>query len=494
MIEVGQTVGNYRIVAKLGEGGMGVVFSAEHPVIARRAALKAIHPDFAPSPDALSRFVAEAKLLGQVGHEHIVDVTDFGRTPEGDSYFIMEYLSGEALSETIHRGAPLPPARALAIAAQVADALEGAHGLGIVHCDLKPENVFLIRRGGTRDFVKVLDFGLARLASGEAGAARRSHTGGMVTMGGLIMGTPYYMAPEQCQAVPDVDGRADIYALGVILFEMLTGKLPFGGETASEVLVNQVTKPVPAARSIRPELPEAVDRLLGRALAKDPADRFPSMAAFGAALLELAAVAGPAPVRPSGLLPARAERAGAASPARRTTLGEGVGAFASASDLELPPPRERRLGWLAVVGAALALVALAVGLPRAGRAAPDRVAAVPAPPASVRLSFGSEPAGADVVGADGRVVGRTPLALDVATSEYVARYVLRKGAYIPKTISVIPNLSSQVFVVLEALPVNDPPSPPARRRATRPTGPALGAPAVGARALGDDDVLAPGFR
>src|SRR5262249_47875058 len=159
------------------EGGMGVVFRAEHPVIARRAALKAIHPEFALSPEVVGRFVNEARVISEIGHEHIVDVTDFGRTPEGDFYFIMELLAGEALSDEIGRAAPFAPERALAIAAQIADALGASHAHGVVHRDLKPENVFLVARGGTRDFVKVLDFGLAKLVDGDAASARRTNAG-----------------------------------------------------------------------------------------------------------------------------------------------------------------------------------------------------------------------------------------------------------------------------------------------------------------------------
>ena len=279
MLEVGQSVGNYRITAKLGEGGMGVVFRAEHPIIARRAALKAIHPELASRPEIVSRFQDEAKAISQIGHEHIVDVSDFGRTPEGDLYLIMEHLEGEDLATAIRCGGPFAPARALAIAAQVADALSASHARGITHCDLKPENVYLITRGGTRDFVKVLDFGLAKLRDPNVAELARTNAG-------TIMGTPYYMAPEQCEGRSETDHRVDIYALGVMLFEMLTGRLPFGGESSGEILIKHVTTRPPAARALVPTLPEALDVILHRALAKDPNDRFRSMAAFRAALLE----------------------------------------------------------------------------------------------------------------------------------------------------------------------------------------------------------------
>ncbi|HVU51032.1 MAG TPA: serine/threonine-protein kinase, partial [Polyangia bacterium] len=333
MIDLGQTVGNYRVTAKLGEGGMGVVFRAEHPVIARRAALKAIHPELAVTPEVVARFVNEAKLISEIGHENIVDVTDFGRTDEGDFYIIMEYLSGQSLAEAIHRGGAMEPARALAIAAQIADALDASHARGVIHRDLKPENVFLVQRGAVRDFVKVLDFGLAKLTGGDAAAAQK-------TQSSLIMGTPYYLAPEQCEGRSELDGRADVYALGCILFELLTGMVPFGGESSGDVLVKQVTMPPPAARALVAGLPEALDAILQRALAKEPAERFPTMAAFRAALLDPAGAAAGVPRAVPNDLSERVRRAqpmprgeltaaGGRAPGTRSTFREGMGAIAT---------------------------------------------------------------------------------------------------------------------------------------------------------------------
>jgi serine/threonine-protein kinase len=496
MIEVGQTVGNYRITAKLGEGGMGVVFRAEHPVIARRAALKAIHPQFALSPEVISRFVNEAKAISQIGHEHIVDVTDFGRTADGDFYFIMEHLSGETLHEAIQRGGAMAPGRALWIAAQIADALDASHARGVVHRDLKPENVFLVEGGGRRDFVKVLDFGLAKLTGGDAAAEE--------ARSGMVMGTPQYMAPEQCEGRTEIDGRADVYALGVLLYEMLTGALPFRGERSGDILVKQVTMRPPSARALVPGLPEALDAIIERALAKDPGRRFPSMAAFRAALLDGAHGVGAAfEVAHGGAMRGRTPsgpRAGgalgpdAARARARTTFGEGVGAFRSDPGVELRPARERGRAWLAGATAAAALVAVL-----AARRGPTPVAhepqgaAVAPAPALVRVTFGSDPAGAEVLAPDGRTLGSTPLTIEVPASDVAARYVLSKPGYLPKTASLIPNVSSPVFLTLEAVPANDPPEarphPRARvGRGRRPAPPLLPAPPY------EDDVLAPDFR
>ena len=279
MIDVGQSVGNYNITAKLGEGGMGTVFLAEHPVIGSKVALKAIHPQFARNADVISRFMNEAKSVNQIGHDHIVNITDFGNTADGDFYFIMEHLDGRSLAEAITQDGPFEPARALSIAAQIADALGSSHDHGIIHRDLKPENVILIGRDETQDFVKVLDFGLAKLTHPEAPLTH--HTGV-----GAVMGTPFYMAPEQCEGKADLDHRTDVYALGVILFEMLTGMVPFGGLGYGEILIKQITVEPPAARSVRAELSPALDVILFRAMAKDPAARFQTMAELRAALLD----------------------------------------------------------------------------------------------------------------------------------------------------------------------------------------------------------------
>jgi serine/threonine protein kinase len=310
MIDVGDTVGNYHITATLGAGGMGTVFLAEHPVIGSKVALKAIHSQFAGSAEAFARFVNEAKAVNQIGHDHIIDITDFGATPSGDHYFMMEYLEGDSLADAISREGPFPPARALSIAAQIADALGASHSHGVIHRDLKPENVFLIVRDGVADFVKVLDFGLAKLTNPDDLPTYESRAG-------AVMGTAYYMAPEQCEGLPQLDGRADVYALGVILFEMLTGMVPFGGDGFVPILVKQVSVPPPAARSIIPSLPPALDSILFRSLAKHPTRRFQTMGEFREALLDPEGYAATDPA-PAGSSPDLAARVREASPMART--------------------------------------------------------------------------------------------------------------------------------------------------------------------------------
>jgi serine/threonine-protein kinase len=401
MIELGQTIGNYRITAKLGEGGMGAVYRAEHPIIGRKVALKVVHPQFARNAEVVARFINEATAISRIGHEHIVEVTDLGRTPAGDLYFVMEYLEGRSLAELVAREAPLPPARALAIAAQIADALAASHAHGVIHRDLKPDNIFLVARGPDPDFVKVLDFGLAKLMNADGPATWESRAG-------IVMGTPYYMSPEQCRGESVIDHRADVYALGVVLFEMLTGKQPFTGEGCGEVLLKQVSMRPPLARSLVPELPAALEAVLQRALAKRPDERFATMGELRARLL---AAPDPLPrAHLSDVLFARARRH-ADPPARvHTTLGQGAAAVEDDAALDRVP-RHRGGRVLALVGAAaLGATMLSAALPRVGArhaSAMPTTAAPAAPPSQMMVvSFtASHDAG---VAADGGVAAPSP--------------------------------------------------------------------------------------
>jgi eukaryotic-like serine/threonine-protein kinase len=462
MIDVGQRVGNYNITAKLGEGGMGMVFLAEHPVIGSKVALKAIHPQFARNAEIVSRFVNEAKSVNQIAHDHIVDITDFGNTPGGDFYFIMEYLQGETLSDWIKRVGQFPPARALNIAAQIADALDASHQHGVIHRDLKPENIFLIVRDSSVDFVKVLDFGLAKLTGTDELLPHNTRTGS-------VMGTPYYMSPEQCEGSVEIDHRADIYALGVILFEMLTGKVPFGGEGCGEIIVKHVTVQAPAARSIVPDLPPAMDMILFRALSKDPGQRFQTMAEFREALLDPEAYASSEPAmavhddmsgRVRAALPmARTEmnlrpRLGS-GPTRVERVGPGPSTFRDGTgeigidDNDLKPRRHRGPAVLLVGVAALTGIAVA-SLTVRHQAKRLLVAAVsPSKPATVRVNFNSDPDGATVTRSDGTVLGITPLSTEVPYGDTAIEYVIRKEGYLAKSESIVPNLPSPVFAVLQ---------------------------------------------
>jgi len=281
---IGQTLdGRYFIERKIGEGGMGVVFAARHLVIERPLAIKVLKREVARDSSTIKRFVQEARAASKIGHPSIVDVTDFGTTPDGMTYQVMEYVDGTTLAATIKMSAPMSVERALPIAAQIADALGAAHDKGIVHRDLKPENVFLINRDGRRDFVKIVDFGIAKVTvTDNAG----NPEGPRLTRAGAVFGTPEYMAPEQAAGRSDTDGRVDIYALGTILYEMLTGKVPHKSESMVRTLAMQMLDPIIPPSKLRPDLsfdPD-VEAVLMKALAKKREQRYATMADFNAAL------------------------------------------------------------------------------------------------------------------------------------------------------------------------------------------------------------------
>jgi serine/threonine protein kinase len=271
---VGQILDDrYRVEHLLGEGGMGRVYLAEHVDIGKRVAVKVLHPVYSRMPDLVERFRREARAATKIGHPNIVDVTDSGTTADGSVYFVMEYLEGVELAGVIDREGAIDVRRALSIAAQICRALNAAHASGIIHRDLKPENVFLTSREGTSDFVKVLDFGIAK--SSEAEEAREKK----LTHPGMAMGTPEYMAPEQA-AGKTADERCDVYAVGAILYEMLTGSPPYEGENFMEILTKKATLEPTPPRQLRPEIPEIVEELVQRAMGRSPDERPASMEAF----------------------------------------------------------------------------------------------------------------------------------------------------------------------------------------------------------------------
>jgi serine/threonine-protein kinase len=281
---VGSTVGSFHIVRALGRGGMGTVYLAEHPVIGSRVAIKFLHESMATNPELVARFYDEARAVNRIGHENIVGIFDLSMLPPNRYYIVMEYLDGEALSAMVRRGA-MAADEAVAILLQLCDALQCAHERGVVHRDLKPDNVFVLRRRGA-PFVKLLDFGIAKLRDAPAGAQ---------TMAGMIVGTPEYMAPEQCEN-RTIDARTDVYALGVMAYQMLSGVLPFTG-SITQLLMAHVRETPRPPRSVNGLLAPALDDAILRALRKRPEDRFPDMNAFAAALAagRDAAAAPPAP-------------------------------------------------------------------------------------------------------------------------------------------------------------------------------------------------------
>lgn len=257
--------GRYRIIRKLADGGMGTVFLAEHVRIKRRVALKLLHAELAKDGTMVKRFMNEAAAAGMLGHPHIVESTDMGFTSDGVPYIVFEYLEGCILTEEVYRLGGLPVRRALQLASQIASALEAAHNAQIAHLDLKSDNVFLINRGESNDHVKVLDFGISRFMAADTDKTQR----------GILMGTPEFMAPEQITTPDAVDGRADIYALGVLLYEMLTARRPYVNDDPRILLHRIVHEPPPP---LGRRVPASLEHLLfDQMLAKSRDQRIQTM-------------------------------------------------------------------------------------------------------------------------------------------------------------------------------------------------------------------------
>jgi serine/threonine-protein kinase len=351
-------VGEYRVLRKIGEGGMGSVYSAVQPVIGKRVAIKVLAPHIAGNPELVRRFVDEARAVNKIGHPNIIDIFSFGWLPDQRHYFAMEFLDGQSLADRL-KGGPFQPDEARRLLRQMCQALEAAHRQGIVHRDLKPDNIWIVQPQHGDSYVKLLDFGIAKLM-GDADEGHRTQTG-------IVMGTPAYMSPEQCRGV-NVDKGTDIYALGMILYEMFAGRLPFQGSFAELITHHLITVPDPPSRH-RP-VPRALEQLIMRCIDKDPAQRPQSAEALGKALdaalptadesLQTAAVVPAA--SGSGVSPALAEPAtGGKTPPNTDTLSPPPGR--TAANLTMQPARSRRpLLWAGAAGAgALVAVALALG-------------------------------------------------------------------------------------------------------------------------------------
>ena len=275
IVKTGDTVeGRYRIVKPLDQGGMGTIYLAEHVLIKRKVAIKVLRPEFATDADVVGRFMNEARAAGTLGHPPIVEATDMGFTKDGVPYIVFEFLEGTLLVDEVYRLGGLTVRRALRIANQIASALHAAHTAGIIHRDLKSENIFLTNKDDRPDHVKVLDFGISRFMEAESDSSGR----------GMVMGTPEFMAPEQVTTPDHVDRRADIYALGVILYEMLSARRPYKSDPDPQVVLKQVVSeaPPPLGKSEAP--PGLSEMILERLLAKDPDQRFQTMKELQAAL------------------------------------------------------------------------------------------------------------------------------------------------------------------------------------------------------------------
>jgi serine/threonine-protein kinase len=275
---VGTTLGSYRILEHIGEGGMGQVYLAEHQAIGKKAAIKVLRREVADQ-GTVQRFFNEARAANSIDHPGIIDVFDYGEDPAVGYYLVMDYLQGEPLSARLARRGALPPVDAARLVQRISSPLAAAHAAGIVHRDLKPDNVFLLPDPDEpqRERIVLLDFGIAKLSEHK----RR----GQQTATGTLMGTPLYMSPEQCHGAKHVDHRTDIYSLGVLAFEAVCGRPPFVADGFGEMIAKHLHEPPPPPSSLCPAIPREMEQALLRALAKDPAKRYPTIAALGAAML-----------------------------------------------------------------------------------------------------------------------------------------------------------------------------------------------------------------
>jgi len=491
-VAAGQNFGNFQVVRLLGEGGFGEVYEAENPFLQRRAAIKIMHTGMDQDPELVRRFLNEARAASAIRHPNIIDVFDAGVTPEGEPYILMEFLEGDSLQKAILQQGAFPLPMVQEIARQAGSALSAAHQAGIVHRDLKPENLFLIPDAGLPMGirVKVLDFGIAKIKHRDEGGST------LKTQAGLLMGSPSYMSPEQCRDSSDVDLRSDVYSLGIIVYEMLAGTPPFVSQSATEMLVMQITAEPPPLRPSLPDLPEFVEQTVMRALAKDREKRYATVDYFVGALQgtyppttaagnatdpmslrepppgqSLYASQGfgytktPGPV----LLGGYASRVGI-TPAPSllpnqtiTTLSQARGETFSpspemSSDADFAAIKPRRwpllLGILGLVAAGSLFFFLRPRAP-ASEPPPQQPVAVPAPaspqqPLSIHLRLRSNPAGATVFSTkDGTVLGMTPLDKQHPKGTGMLDLVLRLHGFKDKTVSVALEGSSTTVVDLE---------------------------------------------
>ena len=280
---LGRTIGSYRILKRLGKGGMGAVYLGQHPVIGSKVAIKFLHAQFSQDPRVVDRFFNEARAVNLIGHDNILKILDLNVTEDGMHFFVMEFLEGRSLQALVEMRQKavekwVPAEEAGPILLQCAEALQAAHDKGIIHRDLKPDNVFLVSRNGRRNVVKVVDFGIARLTDSSGASTGQTQTG-------MVMGTPVYMSPEQASgATKEIDHRSDVYSMGVMAFQMFSGRLPFLGKSFGELLTQHLQKEPPKPRSLNPNLPPEIEAVILKALKKRQADRYQSMGEFADAL------------------------------------------------------------------------------------------------------------------------------------------------------------------------------------------------------------------
>jgi serine/threonine protein kinase len=379
MLETGQVIeGKYRIARMIGEGGMGAVYEGENVRISRRVAIKVLHGGLTQNQEVTQRFEREAQAAGRIGNDHILEVLDLGSFPNGDHYIVMEYLDGEPLSARIKQHGRLQPFDLAPIIRQMLVGLGAAHRAGIVHRDLKPDNIYLLKeKAGKQDFVKIIDFGISKFQPLNSDGMRMTRTGAM-------MGTPYYMSPEQASGSHEVDQRSDLYAVGVIMFEAATGQVPFDAATFNQLMFKIVLEDQPRPEAVAPDMDPAFASLISKAMARDMAQRFQDAQQFADAIDGWMRQGSAVTVPPSAdaaaqsLLSSKRTRAGLPS---GSTTGPGTGGSWATSQVDAAPPKKSRLGLMLGLGgglvAAVAVAAVALRPTKQPEPAADAASAAP---------------------------------------------------------------------------------------------------------------------
>ncbi len=472
---IGQVLdARYRIDSVLGEGGMGIVYKAVHTALNKPLAIKVLRSEVSKNEQIVARFKQEAQSASQIGNQHIIDISDFGMLPDGSTYFVMEFLNGRSLTAALEQER-FTPERTIHIAKQLCKALGAAHEIGIVHRDMKPDNVQLVERGDDDDFVKVLDFGIAKVGGTQS----------KLTQAGQVFGTPHYMSPEQCAGTA-VDHRTDIYAVGVILYEMATGKVPFDADHLMGILTKHLYEnPIPPHELPPPvNVPPALEAVILKCLAKKPEQRYASMSELLEDLDALERGLTPKAVVDHVARNTMAAQGGGTgleldAPGRVTVglgqptipgrkpllplaigalvvLGLGIGGFAllgrsSSSDANVVKPADQ--------GAAAPQPAAPAPAP-APAPQPEPPAAPPvAPPAQVTIS--SSPAGAEVY-RDDALLGNTPVTLDKPKAGEHVELELRLSGYQSKSFSITKMTEDELKVTLSKRATSTHSKPPSR--------------------------------
>lgn len=447
---LGTTIdGRYRVESTLGEGGMGVVYAGRHKVINKKVAIKILRGEMSHDREMTERFLQEARAASSIGHPNIIDISDFGTLPDGAAYFVMEFLEGRSLVAAMNETKPMPLKRLLHVARQVADGLQAAHSQQIVHRDLKPDNIFLIDRGSEKDFIKILDFGIAKVATGNT----------RLTRAGTVFGTPHYMSPEQAAGAP-VDHRTDIYALGVIMYEMASGRVPFDADNYMGILTQHMYKaPVPIRVLVPPpssDIPPGLEAIILKALSKKPEHRYQQMSEVVEDLTRLEQ--GEMPLAVSEMM------------ARSGAFNVPADYFKSAlSDVLPATPPEQRKPWGIIAGVAgvlAAVVIVAVILSRGNETAAQTTpsatavmtsssastpiptetssaAAIPPPEEKKEVLLSAIPTDAEIF-LEGKSLGKSPVAIQVPNGKTVS-VEFRRSGYIDKTVELAGSPAKQTI-------------------------------------------------